>query len=102
VAAEYMVFSYFHETELSCHLGIQEKHPKIFANYAWKNMTRDIRGKVGDCHTCALSKPTQNTQLGYLTSEVLHRPLLKGFIHFVGKFLLSKTGNSVILVCFDA
>jgi transposase InsO family protein len=102
VAGRNMVISYFHETELGGHLGIKKTHAKNYANFVWKGMTREIRDKVRDCRTCALSKPAQNTQLGLLASEMAQRPLQKLFIDFVGKFPRSKTGKSVILVCVDA
>jgi hypothetical protein len=49
-----------------------------------------------------MSKPEQNTQVGWFSSEVAQRPLQKIFIDCVGKFPRSKAGNSVILVCVDA
>ena len=51
---------------------------------------------------CSVSKPAQNTRLGFLSSEVAERPMQKLFVDFVGKFPRSKAGNTVILVCVDA
>jgi transposase InsO family protein len=70
--------------------------------FVWKGMFADIRTRVQKCRVCSISKPAQNTQVGWLTSEVAHRPLQKIFIDFVGKFPRSKAGNTVILVCVDA
>jgi transposase InsO family protein len=102
VAARDMVFSYFHETSLGGHLGIKKTLAKIYANFWWKGMNHEIRDRVRECHICSMSKPAQNTQLGFLASGVAQRPLQKLFIDYVGKFPRSKTGNSVVLVCVDA
>jgi len=65
-------------------------------------MNKDIRSRVHAYHTCALSKPAQNSRLGLLASEVAQRPTQKIFIDYVGKLPRSKAGNSAILVCVDA
>jgi hypothetical protein len=65
-------------------------------------MNREIRDRVRQCHICGMSKPAQNTQLGFLASGVAQRPQQKQSIDYVGKFPRSKTGNSVILFCIDA
>jgi transposase InsO family protein len=101
-AARDIVFAYFHESTLGAHLGVHKTLAKIRAQFVWKGMFADIRSRVRGCHTCSISKPAQNTQLGWLSSEVAQRPLQKLFIDFVGKFPRSKVANSVILVCVDA
>jgi hypothetical protein len=65
-------------------------------------MENDIRSRVRAYHTCALSKPEQNSRLGMLASEVAQRPMQKIFIDYVGKLPRSKAGNTAILVCMDA
>lgn len=65
-------------------------------------MDRDIAVRVRACHLCALSKPAQNTKLGFLASDVASRPMEKLFIDFVGPFPRSKAGNTMLLVAVDA
>jgi hypothetical protein len=101
-AAKAMIFAYFHESTLGAHLGVHKTLVKVRTHFFWKGMNSDIRSKVRECHVCSISKPAQNMQLGWLSSEVAQRPLQKIFIDFVGKFSSSKAGNSVILVCVDA
>ena len=96
VAAQSMIFSYFHESELGGHLGVKKTYAKIRAHFVWKGMSRDIRVKVRGCNTCCMSKPAQNTRLGMLASAVAEKPLQKLFIDYVGKFPRSKSGNAVI------
>lgn len=45
------------------------------------------------CRLCSLNKPSQNTQLEFLSSEV--------FIDYVGPIPRSKAGNSYLLVFDD-
>ena len=97
-----MVFAYFHESALVGHLGVFKTISKIRSQFIWKGMDKDIRSRVRACHTCAVSKPAQNSQWGSLSSEVAPRPMQKIFINYVGKFPRSKTGNPAILVCVDA
>ena len=65
-------------------------------------MDQEIREKIRECGVCSMSKPAQNTRLGFLSSEVAERPMQKLFVDFVGKFPRSKVGNTAILVCVDA
>jgi transposase InsO family protein len=101
-AAIPMVFAYFHESTLGGHLGVFKTISKIRYQFIWKGMDKDIRSRVRACHTCAVSKPAQNSQWGSLSSEVAQRLMQKIFIDYVGKFPRSKTGNTAILVCVDA
>lgn len=97
-----MVFSYYHESPVGGHLGIMKTTMKIRKDFIWKGMDRDIATRVKACRLCSLSKPAQNTQLGFLSSEVAGRTMEKLFIDFVGKFPRSKDGNTMLLVCVDA
>ena len=49
-----------------------------------------------------MSKPAQNTKVGYLASEVATKPMEKLLIDFVGKLPRSVRGNSYALVVVDA
>ena len=97
-----MIFAYFHDSPVGGHLGVSKTLSKIRNHFMWSGMDKEIRDKVRECHTCSLSKPPQNTRLGFLSSEVAQRPMEKLFIDFVGKFPRSKAGNSAILVSVDA
>jgi transposase InsO family protein len=107
-----MIFAYFHDSPLGGHLGVFKTLSKIREHFMWKGMDKEVRDNVRQCHTCSLSKPTQNTnrysdklaafKFGLLSSDVAQQPLQKLFINFVGKFPRSKAGNTAILVCVDA
>jgi hypothetical protein len=64
-----MVFAYFHDSPLGGHLGVLKTINKICSQFIWKGVDKDIRSQVCACHTCALSKPAQNSRLGLLASE---------------------------------
>jgi hypothetical protein len=97
-----MVFAYFHDSPLDGYLGVRKTINKIRDQFKWKWMDKDILSKVRACHTCALSRPAQNTMLGLLASEVAQRPMQKIFIDYIGKFLRSMAGNTAIIICVDA
>ena len=101
-AAIPMVFACFHESPLGGHLGVLKTISKIRSQFIWKGMDKDIRSRVRACHTCALSKPAQNTHWGSLASDIAQRPMQKIFIDYVGKLPRRKAGNTAILVCVDA
>ena len=98
-AAIPMVLAYFHASPLGGHLGVFKTINKIRSLFIWKGMDKEIHSRVHVCHTCALSKPAQNSRLGLLGSVVAQRPMQKIFIDYVGKFPQSKVGISAILVC---
>jgi len=97
-----MVFAYFHESPLGGHVGVFKTISKIRSQFIWKGMDKDIHSRVRACHTCALSKPAQNSHWGWLASDVARRPMQKIFIDYVGKHPRSKASNTAILVCVDA
>jgi hypothetical protein len=101
-AATSMVFAYFHDSLLGGHLWVLNTINKICSQLIWKGMDKDICSRVRACHTCALSKPAQNSRLGLLASEVAQRPMQKIFIDYVRKLPRSKAGNTAIHVCVDA
>jgi hypothetical protein len=101
-AAIPMVLAYFHASPLGGHLGVFKTINKIRSLFIWKGMDKEIHLRVHACHTCALSKPAQNSRLVLLGSVVAQRPMQKIFIDYVGKFPQSKVGNLAILVCVDA
>jgi hypothetical protein len=101
-SARPMIFAYFHDSSLSGHLGVFKTLSKIREHFMWKGMDKEVRDKVRQCHTCSLSKPTQNTRFGLLSSDVAQRLLQKLCIDLVGKFPRSKAGNTSILVSVDA
>jgi chromosomal replication initiation ATPase DnaA len=97
-----MVFAYFHDSPLGEHLGVTKTVNRIRSQFFWEAMDKEIRSRFRGCHTCALSKPAQNTKVALLASEVAERPMQKIFIDCVRKRPRSKTGCSAILVCVDA
>lgn len=97
-----MVFEYFHASPLGGHLGIYKTIEAIREKFVWKSMNADISERVKVCKLCALSKPAQNTHLGFLASEVAQKPMEKLFIDFVGPLPRSKSGHNMLLVCIDA
>jgi len=101
-AAIPMIFAYFHESPLGGHLGFFKTISKIRSQFIWKKMDKDICSMVGACHTCALSKPAQNSHWEFLASDVAQRPMQKIFVDYVGKIHRCKAGNTAVLVCVDA
>jgi hypothetical protein len=69
-AAVSMVFTYFHESLVGSHLGVNKMINKLGTYFFWEAMNRDIHQRVRACHLCGLSKPAQNSKLGLLMSEV--------------------------------
>jgi hypothetical protein len=96
-----MILRYFHVNPICGHLDIFKTIQKIRQNFIWKRMDRDIRETVKHCQICAVSKPAQTNKFGFLASQPAERPLQKLFIDYVGRFLRSKSGNSMLLVCVD-
>ena len=82
-AAIPMVFAYFHESPLGGHLGVFKTISKIRSQVIWKGMDKDIRSRVRACHTCALSKPVQNSHWRWLASYITQRSMQKIFIDYV-------------------
>ena len=101
-AAIPMVFAYFHESSLGGHLGVFKTISKVRSQFVLKRMDKDIRSRVRACHTCALSKPAQNSHWRWLASDVAQRPMQKLFVDYVGKIHRSKAGNTAVLLCVDA
>ena len=60
-----MIFSYFHESPVGGHLGMSKTLVKIREHFAWKGMDQEIRRKICECGVCSMSKPAQNTRLGF-------------------------------------
>ncbi|KAJ8883983.1 hypothetical protein PR048_015839 [Dryococelus australis] len=81
---------------------IVAKGNAIRQHFIYKGMDANISERVKCCKNCALRKPAQNTQLGFLSSDVAEKPMEKMFIDFVGPFPRSKLGNNILLVCVDA
>lgn len=65
-------------------------------------MNADIAARVKSCKLCALSKPAQQTNIGFMASDIAKAPMEKIFIDFVGKLPRTSNGNTMILSCVDA
>lgn len=97
-----MIFKYFHESTFGAHLGIYKTLSKINFQFYWKGMKKHISTLVKSCKLCSLSKPAQQSNIGYLASEVAKAPFQKLFIDILGKLPRTSNGNRFILVCVDA
>lgn len=64
---------------MEAHLRVSKTISRVRNNFIYKGMDRDIVGRVKSCHLCGLSKPAQNTKLGFSSSEVVNRPMEKLF-----------------------
>lgn len=63
-------------------------------------MDRNIAGRVRSCQLCALSKPAQNSQLGFLATKVANHTMKKVFIDLVGLFPRNNQGNTMLFLCY--
>lgn len=97
-----LIFKYFHESPVGGHLGVYKTREKIRQSFIWKGMDKEIRKRIQGCETCAISKPPQNSQVGFLASHVVQKPFQRMYIDFVGPLPRSKAGNKFVLVCVDA
>jgi hypothetical protein len=98
-----MLFDYYHTSPQGGHFGVFKTIQKIRENFIWKDVDNDIRLRVRHCIVCnRLSIPAPSSRFGLLASEVATRPFQKLFIDYVGKFPLSKAGNTMLLVCVDS
>ena len=97
-----LVFHFFHVTPIGGHLGVFKTRAKIREYFVWSGMDTDIRVRVKACIECAVAKPAQRTNIGYLSSEVPRAPLDHLVIDYVGKFPRSRDGNQYVLVVVDA
>lgn len=97
-----MVFAFFHSSPACGHVGILKTIGKIRQNFIWKGMDRNIAGRVRSCQLCALSKPAQNSQLGFLATKVANLTMKKVFIDLVGLFPRNNQGNTMLLLCVDS
>lgn len=97
-----MAFAYYHSSTVGGHVGIHKTIQKIRKDFIYKGMDRDIAGRVRNCVLCGLSKPAQNTKVGFLASEVASRPMEKVFIDYVGPLPRTRDGNTMLLVAIDA
>ena len=58
--------------------------------------------RVQICRVCAVAKPAQKANYGFLSSEVPRAPFDRLVIDYVGKFPRSRDGNQYVLVAVDA
>lgn len=96
-----LVINYYHDSPVGGHLGIQKTKFKVSEFFYWPTLISDVTRKVRGCNTCAVSKPAQNSRLGYLSSIVPTRPMEKMHIDYVGKLPRTTRGNTMILVAVD-
>lgn len=97
-----LILKYFHESPVGGHLGVYKTREKIRQYFIWKGMDKEIRKRIQECDTCAISKPSQNSRTGYLASHTVEKPFERMYVDFVGPLPRSKAGNKFILVCVDA
>lgn len=97
-----MVCKYYHESLFGAHLGYTKTLNKIKQVFTWKGISKDVGVFIKNCKICALSKPAQKANYGYMASSVASYPMEKLFIDFVGKLPRSSKGNCMIFSCLDA
>lgn len=97
-----LIFKYYHESPIGGHLGFFKTRGKIFSSFYWPSINRDIKTRIKNCSTCAISKPCLKSKVGFLSSRVPTRPMEKLYLDHVGKLPRTKNGNAYILVVVDA
>jgi transposase InsO family protein len=96
-----MIFEYFHNSQLSAHLGVTKTLNRIARLFYWPDMRREVTAWVTRCQDCQRAKPAPNTRVGFHCSQVVTRPMERVFIDFVGPIIRSSKGNVAILVVLD-
>ena len=70
-----LVFHFFHESPIGGYLGIFKTRNKIRQYFVWCEMDTDIRVRIKTCRVCAVAKPAQKANFGFLSLEVHRAPL---------------------------
>lgn len=96
-----MIFQYYHCSVFGAHVGSFRTLQRIRTHFTYAGMASDVKRRVKACEICCLSKPAQNTRVGFLSSKVPSRPMEKMHIDFVGPLPRSKLGNQFLLTCSD-
>jgi hypothetical protein len=96
-----MVLEYFHSSHLSAHLGMTKTLNKIAKVFFWPGMRQDVYAFVRNCMDCQRAKPSQDSQVGLHSSNVVPCPMERVFVDFVGPIVRSRRGNIAVFVILD-
>lgn len=91
-----------HESALAGHMSVRRTQYRIFSEFFWPNMSRDITRYVKTCPTCQKARPpgsNKPVELGQM--EVIGEPFQKVAIDIVGPLQLSRNKNRYILTLID-
>jgi hypothetical protein len=91
-----------HTTAFAGHMSVRRTKYRIYSEYFWPNMSKDIANYVRTCPICQKARPPGNIkpiELGEM--EVIGVPFQKVAIDIVGPLQLSTNKNRYILTLVD-
>jgi putative transposase len=96
-----VLYSYHDDALTGGHLGIAKTIDKIMNRYYWPSMRKDIIEYVQSCTECQAKKKLLLPPAGMMIPITKKRPFDTIGIDFLGRFKLSKSGNTYIIAATD-
>jgi len=96
------VLSECHDQPTAGHLGIRKTTTRFAHRNYWPGLFRNVARYVRKCDTCQRFKVIQNKPAGQMYTRQISEPFDTVCADFIGPLPRSKSGNSMLLVCFDA
>jgi len=83
------------------HCGINRLYLKLKAQYAWKNMLRDVKNYIKSCKSCALNKPVPKNKEYLQITPTPQQAFDITIIDTIGPFPISENGNkfAITAIC---
>lgn len=97
-----VILKYYHDHEISGHLGITKTTNRIKKIFWWKSLYLDVKNYVNSCHLCQTCKPLNRKPAGLMTAELPEEVWHTVYIDYKGPLPTTKIGNKYILVIMDA
>lgn len=96
------IMSQCHDTALAGHFGVQKTWARIFEQFYWPGMRKDIRKFVKTCDTCGAYKVPQNARAGLMgAAKKVSFPFQLISLDLMGPLPRSRKGNTQLLVVCD-
>ena len=96
------VLSFYHGHDMSSHPGIPNTYNKIKQQFFWKDMYKNIRSFIRECHTCKLHKGRTLKYDQLLSYPTPNFPFERIHMDLITNFNETIRSNKNILVIIDA
>lgn len=92
----------FHDDVTAGHLGVRKTIKRIYENYFWPGLERDVRTYISACEICGANKfPNYKTKPPMGRQRLVTRPWQIISMDFLGPYPRTRHGNTMILVVTD-